>query len=110
MALSFLLLNIKMDGKLVESDIPTWLLKHKKTKMVSKDVTIAATSFAEYTVSLGLSGIWLITGFNPYVNGEMNAFVTSSHMEANNIKISVTNQATGARTVNVGAVIDYIQW
>ena len=79
-------------------------------KIVSKDVTIAATTFAEYTISLGLSGGWLITGFNPYVNGEMNAFVTSSHVEANNIKISVTNQATGARTINVGAVVDYIQW
>lgn len=103
-------LNLKLDGKLVESDIPAWLLIHKKTKIVSTTVTMAATSGAEHSVPMGMSGNWLITGFSPFVNGEAYAYWNSSHCEGNNIKITVANTAAGARTLVVGAVIDYIQW
>lgn len=103
-------INTELDGKLVVSDIPAWLLAHKKTKIVSTTVTMAATSWKEYSVSMGMSGNWLITGFSPFVNGEAYAYWNSSHCEGNNIKITVANTATGARTLTVGAVIDYIQW
>lgn len=98
-----------MDGKLIPSDIPKWLLAHKKTKIVSATMS-QATLFQEHTVQLGMSGNWMITGFTPFVNGEAYAYVTSSHFEGNFIKIFVSNISNHEVTVVVGAVIEYIQW
>lgn len=101
-------LNLKLDGKLIQSDIPKWLLDHKKTKIVSATIN-QAELFKEHTIPLNLPGNCLITGFTPYVNGEAYAYVTSAHCEGNFIKISVSNISNGTRTLAVGAVVDYIQ-
>lgn len=101
-------LNLKMDDKLIQSDIPKWLLDHKKTKIVSATVN-QAELFKEHTIPLNLPGNWFITGFTPYVNGEAYAYATSAHCECNFIKISVSNISNGTRTLAVGAVVDYIQ-
>ena len=117
-------LNLKMDSAnaniskkqdastaITTSNINNWMTSHIMAKNVLITTTINPYSFKEVTVSLGITGNYIVISIEPYVVGEALAHVTNHFLDGKgNVKIDVTNaSATVTGTLYIGAWIRYIQ-
>lgn len=117
-------LNLKMDSAnaniskkqdastaITTSNINNWMTSHIMAKNVLITTTINPYSFKEFTVSLGITGNYIVISIEPYVVGEALAHVTNHFLDGKgNVKIDVTNaSATVTGTLYIGAWIRYIQ-
>ena len=104
-------LNKKMESAITTNNIATWMTSHIMAKNAFITTTINPHSFKEVTVSLGITGNYIVISIEPYVIGEYLAHVTNHFLDGKgNVKIDVTNaQSTGTSTVYVGAWIRYIK-
>ena len=104
-------LNIKMQTAITTNNIATWLTSHIMAKNVLITTTINPYSFKEVTVSLGITGNYIVISIEPYVVGEALAHVTNHFLDdKGNVKIDVTNaSATVTGTLYIGAWIRYIK-
>ena len=93
------------------SNINNWMTSHIMAKTVQVTTSMNPYSFKEVTVSLGITGNYIVISVEPYVVGEAMAHITNHFLDGKgNVKIDVTNaQSTGTSTVYVGAWIRYIQ-
>ena len=109
--LSFSLLNLKMKSAITTNNIATWLTSHIMTKTVQITTSVNPYSFKEVTISLGITGNYIVISIEPYVVGEALAHITNHFLDGNcNVKIDVTNaHPTNTNTLYVGAWIRYIK-
>ena len=93
------------------SNINNWLTSHIMAKTVQITTSVNPYSFKEVTISLGITGNYIVISIEPYVIGEALAHITNHFLDGKgNVKIDVTNaQSTGTSTVYVGAWIRYIK-
>ena len=104
-------LNLKMESAITTNNIATWMTSHIMAKNAFITTTINPYSFKEVTVSLGITGNYIVISIEPYVVGEYLAHVTNYFLDGKgNIKIDVSN-ANSIITGNlyIGAWIRYIK-
>lgn len=100
-----------MESAITTNNIATWLTSHIMEKTVQITTSIPPYSFKEVTISLGITGNYIVISIEPFVVGDAMAHITNYFLDGKgNVKIGVTNtQATGTSTVNIGAWIRYIK-
>lgn len=100
-----------MQTAITTNNIATWLTSHIMAKNVLITTTINPYSFKEVTVSLGITGNYIVISIEPYVVGETLAHVTNHFLDdKGNVKIDVTNaSATVTGNLYIGAWIRYIK-
>lgn len=104
-------LNKKMESAITTNNIATWLTSHIMAKNVQITTSIPPYSFQEVTVSLGITGNYIVISIEPYVIGEYLAHVTNHFLDGKgNVKIDVSNaNSTVTDTLYIGAWIRYIK-
>ena len=104
-------LNLKMESAITTNNIATWLTSHIMAKTVQITTSVNPYSFKEVTISLGITGNYIVISIEPYVVGEALAHITNHFLDGNgNVKIDVTNaHPTDTNTLYVGARIRYIK-
>lgn len=117
-------LNIKMDSAntniskkqdasiaITTNNIATWLTSHIMAKNVQITTSIPPYSFQEVTVSLGITGNYIVISIEPFVVGDAMAHITNHFLDGKgNVKIDVSNvKSTDTSTLYVGAWIRYIK-
>lgn len=117
-------LNLKLDSTnsniskkqdastaITTSNINSWLTSHIMAKTVQITTSMSPYSWKEVTVSLGITGNYIVISVEPYVVGEAMAHITNHFLDGKgNVKIDVSNaQSSGTSTVHIGAWIRYIQ-
>lgn len=104
-------LNLKMESAITTNNIATWLTSHIMGKTVQVTTSMNPHSFKEVTVSLGITGNYIVNSIEPYVIGEYLAHVTNHFLDGKgNVKIDVSNaNSTVTGTLYIGAWIRYIK-
>ena len=104
-------LNLKMESAITTNNIATWLTSHIMAKTVQITTSVNPYSFKEVTISLGITGNYIVISIEPYVIGEAMAHITNHFLDGKgNVKIDVTNaHPTDTNTLYVGAWIRYIK-
>ena len=117
-------LNLKMDSAntniskkqdastaITTNNIATWLTSHIMAKNVQITTSIPPYSFQEVTVSLGITGNYIVISIEPFVVGDAMAHITNHFLDGKgNVKIDVSNvKSTDTSTLYVGAWIRYIK-
>lgn len=100
-----------MESAITTNNIATWMTSHIMAKNAQITTTINPYSFKEVTVSLGITGNYIVISIEPYVIGEYLAHVTNHFLDGKgNVKIDVSN-ANSISTGNlyIGAWIRYIK-
>ena len=110
-------LNLKMDSAntniskkqdastaITTNNIATWLTSHIMAKNVQITTSIPPYSFQEVTVSLGITGNYIVISIEPFVVGDAMAHITNHFLDGKgNVK------STDTSTLSVGAWIRYIK-
>lgn len=93
------------------NNIATWLTSHIMTKNVQITTSIPPYSFQEVTVSLGITGNYIVISIEPFVVGDAMAHITNHFLDGKgNVKIDVSNvKSTDTSTLYIGAWIRYIK-
>ena len=104
-------LNKKMESAITTNNIATWLTSHIMAKSVNITTSIPPYSFQEVTVSLGITGNYIVISIEPFVVGDAMAHITNHFLDGKgNVKIDVSNvKSTVTSTLYVGVWIRYIK-
>ena len=104
-------LNKKMESAITTNNIATWMTSHIMAKNAFITTTINPYSFKEVTVSLGITGNYIVISIEPYGVGEYLAHVTNYFLDGKgNVKIDVSNaNSIIAGSLYIGAWIRYIK-
>lgn len=104
-------LNLKMESAITTNNIATWLTSHIMAKTVQITTSVNPYSFKEVTISLGITGNYIVISIEPFVVGDAMAHITNHFLDGKgNVKIDVSNvQATSTNTLYVGVWIRYIK-